>query len=175
MNNTCSASVLGILRKPRRARERMSSASAPLHPKVGAIAKPPEFRRGEERDAPGGRSVRSGNHARGVLFLGALERAPAAGGGQSGSTSPKKRGLKPDRSPRQVEQVNRENARLRRELERAEIIIDAQQAITHDAVFAAHPIHFKGIAPKSPGIAFRRLGQSAKKRRRHPPPHPLVR
>jgi hypothetical protein len=42
--------------------------------------------------------------------------------------APKKRGPKPDPSARQIEQLNRENARLRRKLERAEIIIDAQKS-----------------------------------------------
>ena len=43
--------------------------------------------------------------------------------------APKKRGPKPDPSARQIEQLNRENARLRRKLERAEIIIDAQKNV----------------------------------------------
>jgi hypothetical protein len=43
--------------------------------------------------------------------------------------APKKRGPKPDPSARQIEQLNRENARLRRKLERAEIIIDAQKQL----------------------------------------------
>jgi hypothetical protein len=43
--------------------------------------------------------------------------------------APKKRGPKPDPSARQNEQLNREIARLRRKLERAEIIIDAQKKL----------------------------------------------
>src|ERR1700691_6601357 len=39
--------------------------------------------------------------------------------------APKKRGPKPDPAARQIEQLNRENARLRRKLDRAELIIDA--------------------------------------------------
>src|SRR6202167_6651430 len=39
--------------------------------------------------------------------------------------APKKRGPKPDPAARQIEQINRENARLRRKLDRAELIIDA--------------------------------------------------
>jgi hypothetical protein len=38
--------------------------------------------------------------------------------------TPKRRGPKPDPSARQIEQLNRENARLRRKLEHAELIID---------------------------------------------------
>ena len=43
--------------------------------------------------------------------------------------APKKRGPKPDPSARQIEQLNRDIARLRRKLERAEIIIDAQKKL----------------------------------------------
>jgi transposase-like protein len=43
--------------------------------------------------------------------------------------APKRRGPKPDPSARQIEQLNRENARLRRKLERAELIIDAQKKL----------------------------------------------
>src|SRR6267154_2732143 len=43
--------------------------------------------------------------------------------------TPKRRGPKPDPSARQIEQLNRENARLRRKLERAELIIDAQKKL----------------------------------------------
>jgi hypothetical protein len=52
--------------------------------------------------------------------LGAADRAALA---------PRKRGPKPDAAARQIQQLNRENARLRRQLERAEIIIDAQKKL----------------------------------------------
>jgi len=52
--------------------------------------------------------------------LGAADRVALA---------PKRRGPKPDPSARQIEQLNRENARLRRKLERAELIIDAQKKL----------------------------------------------
>ena len=41
--------------------------------------------------------------------------------------APKRRGPKPDASARQMLQLTRDNARLRRKLERAELIIDAQK------------------------------------------------
>ena len=41
--------------------------------------------------------------------------------------APKRRGPKPDASARQIEHLNRDIARLRRKLERAELIIDAQK------------------------------------------------
>jgi transposase len=43
--------------------------------------------------------------------------------------APKKRGPKPDPSARQMEHLNRDIVRLRRKLERAELIIDAQKKL----------------------------------------------
>src|ERR1019366_4719291 len=43
--------------------------------------------------------------------------------------APQKRGPKPDPAARQIQQLNRENARLQRKLERAELIIDAQKKL----------------------------------------------
>jgi transposase len=43
--------------------------------------------------------------------------------------APKRRGPKPDPSARQIEQLNRDFACLRRKLERAELIIDAQKKL----------------------------------------------
>jgi transposase-like protein len=43
--------------------------------------------------------------------------------------APKKRGPKPDPSARQIQQLNRDNVRLRHELERARLIIDAQKKL----------------------------------------------
>ena len=43
--------------------------------------------------------------------------------------APKKRGPKADPAARQIEQLNRDNARLRRKLERAELIIEAQKKL----------------------------------------------
>ncbi len=43
--------------------------------------------------------------------------------------APKKRGPKPDPSARQIEHLNRDIVRLRRKLERAELIIDAQKKL----------------------------------------------
>ncbi len=50
--------------------------------------------------------------------LGAADRAALA---------PKKRGPKPDAAARQIKHLNRDVARLRRKLERARLIIDAQK------------------------------------------------
>jgi transposase len=43
--------------------------------------------------------------------------------------APKRRGPKPDASARQIQQLERDNARLRRKLGRAELIIDAQKKL----------------------------------------------
>ena len=43
--------------------------------------------------------------------------------------APKRRGPKPDASARQIEHLNRDVARLRRKLERAELIIEAQKKL----------------------------------------------
>ncbi len=51
------------------------------------------------------------------------------GAADSAALSAKRRGPKPDPSGRQVLQLTRDNARLRRKLERAELIIDAQKKL----------------------------------------------
>jgi hypothetical protein len=43
--------------------------------------------------------------------------------------SPRQRGPKPDAQARHIKHLNRDNARLRRKLERAELIIDAQKKL----------------------------------------------
>jgi transposase len=43
--------------------------------------------------------------------------------------APKRRGPKPDASARQIQQLQRDNTRLRHKLERAELIIDAQKKL----------------------------------------------
>ena len=43
--------------------------------------------------------------------------------------APKKRGPKPDPAARQIEHLNRDIVRLRRKLERAELIIEAQKKL----------------------------------------------
>jgi transposase len=47
----------------------------------------------------------------------------------SEALAPRRRGRKPDAAARQIKHLNRDNARLRRRLERAEIIIDAQKKL----------------------------------------------
>jgi hypothetical protein len=47
----------------------------------------------------------------------------------SAALAPQKRGPKPDASARQIKHLNRDNARLRHKLERAELIIEAQKKL----------------------------------------------
>jgi len=60
-------------------------------------------------------------------MLGSWRKQLAAADGAA--LAPKKRGPKPDASVRQIKHLNRDNARLRRKLERAELIIDAQKKL----------------------------------------------
>jgi len=51
------------------------------------------------------------------------------GAADSAALAPQRRGPKPDAAARQIKHLNRDNARLRRRLERAELIIDAQKKL----------------------------------------------
>src|SRR5271170_968206 len=51
------------------------------------------------------------------------------GAADSAALAPKKRGPKPDAAARQIKHLNRDIARLRQKLERAELIIDAQKKL----------------------------------------------
>ena len=51
------------------------------------------------------------------------------GAADSAALAPKKRGPKPDAASRQIKHLNRDIARLRHKLERAELIIDAQKKL----------------------------------------------
>ena len=59
------------------------------------------------------------SHDRSALSPGIPEGARRASEGMPGAAA------RPDPSARQIEQLNRDNARLRRKLERAELIIEA--------------------------------------------------
>jgi transposase len=105
-------------------------------PEVVAIARRRRFSGGEKR-----RLLAEADRCRAAGTLGAFLRRERIYSSMLASwrkqldasdrvaLSPKRRGPKPDPSARQIEQLNRENARLRRKLERAEIIIDAQKKL----------------------------------------------
>lgn len=137
MNNTPSASALGILEGARRASEGMPrAAAAPPDPEVVAIARRRRYSAGEKRAL-----LAEAERCKAAGTLGAFLRSKRIYSSMLSSwrkqleaadrmaLAPKKRGPKPDPSARQIEQLNRENARLRRKLERAEIIIDAQKKL----------------------------------------------
>lgn len=49
--------------------------------------------------------------------------------GERSALAPQRRGPKPDLAARQIQKLSRDNARLQRKLERAELIIDAQKKL----------------------------------------------
>jgi transposase len=136
MNSTSSSSSLGIPEGARRASEGMPRDAAPPDPEVVVIARRRQYSGTEKRallaeadrhKAAGtlGAFLRSKRIYSSMLSswrkqLGAADRVALA---------PKRRGPKPDPAARQIEQLNRENARLRRKLEHAELIIDAQKKL----------------------------------------------
>ncbi len=136
MNNASAASAVGIPEGARRASEGMPTAPSPPDPEVVAIARRRQFSAGEKRAllAEAERCKQAGT-------LGAFLRSKRIYSSMLSSwrkqmdasdrvaLAPKKRGPKPDASARQIEQLNRENARLRRKLEHAELIIDAQKKL----------------------------------------------
>ena len=136
MNNAPSASALGIPEGARRASEGMPRAAAPPDPEVVAIARRRRYSVGEKRAL-----LAEADRCKAAGTLGAFLRSKRIYSSMLSSwrkqleaadrmaLAPKKRGPRPDPSARQIEQLNRENARLRRKLERADIIIDAQKKL----------------------------------------------
>ena len=136
MNSTAPSSSLGIPEGARRASEGMPRDAALPDPEVVATARRRQYSGTEKRallaeadrhKAAGtlGAFLRSKRIYSSMLSswrkqLGAADRVALA---------PKRRGPKPDPAARQIEQLNRENARLRRKLEHAELIIDAQKKL----------------------------------------------
>jgi len=110
--------------------------AAPRDPEVVAIARRRQFSGSEKR-----RLLAEADHCKEAGTLGAFLRRERIYSSMLSSwrkqmeaadrvaLAPKRRGPKPDPSARQIEQLNRENARLRRKLERAELIIDAQKKL----------------------------------------------
>jgi transposase len=131
-----STSTLGIPEGARRASEGIPRVAAPPDPEVVANARRRQFSAGEKRAL-----LAEADRCKAAGTLGAFLRSKRIYSSMLSSwrkqmdasdrvaLSPKKRGPKPDPLARQNEQLNRENARLRRQLERAEIIIDAQKKL----------------------------------------------
>jgi transposase-like protein len=120
----------------RRASVERASGAARRDPEVFAVGRRRQFSASEKRALLVEADCRKAAGTLGAFFrekhiyssmlsswrkqLGASDRVALA---------PKRRGPKPDPSARQVLQLTRDNARLRRKLERAELIIDAQKKL----------------------------------------------
>jgi hypothetical protein len=114
----------------------MPRAAAPPDPEVVATAKRRQFSAGEKRTllAEAERCKQAGT-------LGAFLRSKRIyssmlsswrkqlGAADRVALASKRRGPKPDPAARQIEQLNRDIARLRRKLEHAELIIEAQKKL----------------------------------------------
>jgi transposase len=136
MISDSSTSVLGVPEGARRASEGMLRTAAAPDPEVVAIARRRQFSAGEKRAL-----LAEAERCKAAGTLGAFLRSKRIYSSMLSSwrkqleasdrvaLAPRRRGPKPDPSARQIEQLNRENARLRRKLERAEIIIDAQKKL----------------------------------------------
>jgi transposase len=130
------SSLEDVTEGARRATVATSSRATPPDPEVAAIARRRRFSGSEKRRllAEADRCKESGQ-------LGAFLRRERiyssmlaswrkqVGKAELAALAPKKRGPKPDPSARQIQQLNRDNVRLRHELERARLIIDAQKKL----------------------------------------------
>ncbi len=136
MNSTSSSSSLGIPEGARRASEGMPRDAAPPDPEVVATARRRQYSGTEKRAL-----LAEADRHKATCTLGAFLRSKhiyssmlsswrkQRGAADRVALAPKRRGPKPDPTARQIEQLNRENARLRRKLEHAELIIDAQKKL----------------------------------------------
>ena len=120
----------------RRATGETASEAERLDPEVVAVARRRRFPGSEKR-----RLLAEADRCKEAGTLGAFLRREHIYSSMIGSwrkqlgvadqaaLAPKKRGPKPDASALQIQQLHRDNARLRRKLERAELIIDAQKKL----------------------------------------------
>lgn len=116
--------------------ETATEEAARRDPEVVAIAKRRQFSGSEKR-----RLLAEAERCKQAGTLGAFLRRERiyssmitswrkqVGVADQAALAPKKRGPKPDASARQIQQLHRDNARLRHKLERAELIIDAQKKL----------------------------------------------
>ena len=120
----------------RRASVETSSGASPPDPEVEPIARRRRFSGSEKR-----RLLAEADRCKANGQLGAFLRRERlyssmlaswrkqVGKAERAALAPKKRGPKPKLEARQIQQLNRDNVRLRRELERAKLIIDAQKKL----------------------------------------------
>jgi transposase len=136
MSKIPSTSALGVPEGARRASEGTPSAAAAPDPEVVAVARRRRFSAGEKRAL-----LAEADRCKAAGTLGGFLRSKRIYSSMLSSwrkqleasdrvaLAPKKRGPKPDPSARQIEHLNRDIVRLRRKLERAELIIEAQKKL----------------------------------------------
>ena len=136
MNGSAGSSSEAVSEGARRATAETTSGAPHRDPEVFAVGRRRQFSGSEKRALLAEADRRKAAGTLGAFLrekhiyssmlsswrkqLGAADRVALA---------PKRRGPKPDASARQVLQLTRDNARLRRKLERAELIIDAQKKL----------------------------------------------
>jgi transposase len=130
------SSLEDVTEGARRATVETSSSAPPPDPEVAPIARRRRFSGSEKR-----RLLAEADRCKAAGELGAFLRRERiyssmlaswrtqVSAAEHVALAPKRRGPKPDASARQIQQLNRDNARLRRKLERAELIIDAQKKL----------------------------------------------
>jgi len=136
-NGSLSSSCEAVAEGARRATgETVSQDASRRDPEVVAIATRRRFSGSEKR-----RLLAEAERCKAAGTLGAFLRRERIyssmitswrsqlGAADQAALAPKKRGPKPDASARQIQQLERDNARLRRKLGRAELIIDAQKKL----------------------------------------------
>src|SRR5271169_588599 len=137
MNGLLGSSSDAASEGARRAAGEMASEEASRRdPEVVAIARRRKFSGSEKR-----RLLAEAERCKQAGMLGAFLRRERiyssmiaswrkqVGMADQTALAPKRRGPKPDASARQIEHLNRDVARLRRKLDRAELIIEAQKKL----------------------------------------------
>jgi transposase len=130
------SSLEDVTEGARRAPVETSSSAPPPNPEVAPIARRRRFSGAEKRlllaeadrcKEPGelGAFLRRKRIYSSMLASWRNQISAA----EQGALAPQKRGPKPNLGARQIQHLNRDNARLRRKLERAELIIEAQKKL----------------------------------------------
>ena len=137
MNGSSGSSSGAVSEGARRATGEMASEEAARRdPEAVAIARRRQFSGSDKR-----RLLAEAERCKEAGTLGAFLRRERIyssmiaswrkqlGAADQAALAPKRRGPKPDPSARQIQQLHRDNARLHRKLERAELIIEAQKKL----------------------------------------------
>jgi transposase len=136
LNGSTGSSTEAVTEGARRATGETASGVSRSDPEVFAVGRRRQFSGSEKRAL-----LAEADRRKAAGTLGAFMREKhiyssmlsiwrkQLGAADRVALAPKRRGPKPDASARQIQQLNRDNARLRRKLERAELIIDAQKKL----------------------------------------------